>query len=317
MRMIVTGGAGFIGSHLIDALLAAGHEVHAVDNLSRGHARNLTDSAGRMRCPLHIVDVCSDEWRAVATFVRPEVVFHLAAQIDVRSSLANPVRDANTNVVGTVNVAEAARQCGTHKIVFASSGGAIYGEHPPRLPTPEAAPPAPSSPYAAAKICGEHYLDTYRRRFGVDCTHLALANVYGPRQNSAGESGVVGLFTWALQRGEPTVIFGDGLNTRDYIYVGDVAEVFRHAAGAGGSGQRYNIGTGVQTSDQELHTAVAKVIGTRDQPTYHPARPGDVRMSALDPTAASRDFGWRPQVDLLDGISRTVSSFASEADHHH
>lgn len=307
MRTIITGGAGFIGSHLVDRLIDAGCEVHVVDTLQRGSIANLTGAHDTLRCSLHRVDVRSPEFRRLTSAIQPEVIFHLAAQIDVRSSVADPLNDAATNVSGTINVAEAARRSGCRKVVFASSGGAIYGA-PSLLPATESTPLAPSSPYGAAKVCGETYLNTYRRMYGLGCTHLALANVYGARQDSGGEAGVIAIFARALLNDRSTTLFGDGLNTRDYVAVEDVVSAFLAASGESGNGARYNIGTGLQTTDRDLHTLIAKATGAADSPDFAPSREGDVRSSALDGTAANRDLGWRQTVDLIDGIGRTLES---------
>ena len=304
MRVMVTGGAGFIGSNLVDRLLRDGHEVVAVDDLRRGRRENLARSAAE----LVELDVTDPRIGDVVAAAEPEVIFHLAAQIDVRLSVCQPVMDAQQNVIGALNVAEAARRHGTRKIVFASSGGAIYGV-PDRLPVTEAVPVDPRSPYAAAKVSAEVYLNTYRRLHGLECTHLALANVYGPRQHPFGEAGVVAVFAERLLAGQPTKVFGDGGNTRDYVYVDDVVDAFVAASGPAGGGRRYNIGTGVQTSDLELHTLVAKAVGSADAPDFAPSRLGDLRASALDAAAARRDFGWRTTVDLDEGVQRTVDYF--------
>jgi UDP-glucose 4-epimerase len=311
LRALVTGGAGFIGSTLVDRLLRAGHEVVALDNLSRGRRANL-DGALAAGATLREVDITDTGLADVVAAVRPEVVFHLAAQISVRASVTDPVYDTTQNVLGTVHLAEAARRAGTRKIVFASSGGSIYGT-PDHLPVDETVAVNPKSPYAAAKVSGEVYLNTYRELYGIDCTHLALANVYGPRQDPHGEAGVVAIFVSALLAGQPTRIFGDGGNTRDYVYVEDVAEAFVAASGAAGGGRRYNIGTGRQTSDRELHALVAKEIGVSDDPELAPARLGDLRASALDATAAGVDLGWRPRADIVEGIRRTVDYFRINA----
>lgn len=311
MRALVTGGAGFIGSTLVDRLLRAGHEVVAVDDLRHGRRANLTGALGA-GATLREVDVAGPELADVLAEVRPEVVFHLAAQISVRASVADPLHDVTQNVLATVNLAEAARQAGTRKIVFASSGGSIYGT-PEQLPVGESTPVNPKSPYAASKVSAEVYLNTYRALYELDCTHLALANVYGPRQDPHGEAGVVAIFASALLAGQPTRLFGDGANTRDYVFVEDVAEAFLAASGEVGGGRRYNIGTGRQTSDRELHTLVAKEIGAPDEPEHASARLGDLRASALDAGLAGADLGWRPAVDIVEGIHRTVDYFrASE-----
>lgn len=309
MHALVTGGAGFIGSTLVETLLAEGHEVTVLDDLSRGSKDNITGALATGRCVLAEVDIASAALGEAVRYARPEVIFHLAAQIDVRASVADPQADARVNVLGTLNLAEAARAAGTRKIVFSSSGGSIYGSGE-RLPMTEDAPLAPESPYAASKIAGELYLDTYRRLYGLDCTHLALANVYGPRQDPHGEAGVVAIFAGRLLAGRSTRVFGDGGNTRDYVYVDDVARAFLAAAGeTGGGGRRYNIGTAVQTSDRELHRLVAVAACAPDEPEFAPARLGDLRASALHPNRAREELGWSPAVDVTEGVRRTVDYF--------
>lgn len=310
MRTLVTGGAGFIGSTLVDRLLADGHEVTVVDDLRHGRRANLAAGLGTGRCTLHPVDVTAPALHDLVRDARPEVIFHLAAQVDVRASVTEPVADAHTNVLGTVNVADAARRAAVRKIVFASSGGSIYGA-PELLPVSEKAPINPASPYAAAKVAGEVYLNTYRELHGLDCTHLALANVYGPRQDPHGEAGVVAIFAESLLHGRSTTIFGDGDNTRDYVFVDDVVAAFVAAAGAAGGGARFNIGTGTQTSDRELHRLVARAAGAPDRPRPAAARLGDLRASALDPAAAGEVLGWKPEVSLDEGVARTVEYFRS------
>ena len=304
MRALVTGGAGFIGSTLVDRLLRGGHQVVAVDDLRRGRRENL-DAALAAGAALRELDILDPALAGLVADVRPEVIFHLAAQIDVRVSVADPLLDVTQNVLGTVNLAEAARRAGVRKIVFASSGGSIYGT-PERLPVGEDVPVNPKSPYAASKVSAEVFLNSYRELHGLDCTHLALANVYGPRQDPGGEAGVVAIFVGALLAGRPTRVYGDGHNTRDYVYVDDVAAAFVAASGESGGGRRYNIGTGRQTSDRELHSLVAKEIGVPDEPEQAPARKGDLVASALDATAAEAGLGWRPEVTIEEGIRRTV-----------
>jgi UDP-glucose 4-epimerase len=308
MRALVTGGAGFIGSTLVDRLLQDGHDVVVVDDLRRGRLDNLTAALASGRCRLHQADIVSPGLADVFADARPGVVFHLAAQIDVRVSVADPLLDVTQNVLGTVNLAEAARSNGTRKVVFSSSGGSIYGT-PDQLPVSESAPVNPKSPYAASKVSAEIYLNMFRQLYGLECTHLALANVYGPRQDPHGEAGVVAIFARALLAGEPTRVFGDGGNTRDYVYVDDVVEAFLAASGELGGGRRYNIGTGVPTSDRELHSLVAKEAGAPDEPEYAPARLGDLRASALDASVARAELGWRPQVNIVEGVHRTVDYF--------
>ncbi|MBS4727720.1 GDP-mannose 4,6-dehydratase [Mycobacterium sp. SM1] len=315
MRALVTGAAGFIGSTLVDRLLADGHWVAGLDNFATGRPGNLTHLADHPRFAFVEADIVTADLRAILDQHRPEVVFHLAAQIDVRRSVADPQFDASVNVVGTIRLAEAARQTNVRKIVHTSSGGSIYGRAP-RYPTGEEAPTDPVSPYAAGKIAGEIYLNTFRHLYGLQCSHIAPANVYGPRQDPHGEAGVVAIFAQALLAGRPTRIFGDGCNTRDYVYVDDVVEAFLRASGAVGDGQRFNIGTGVATSDRKLHSAVAAAVGAPDEPEFHPPRLGDLRHSCLDITLAERVLGWRPQVQLAEGIRRTVEYFRYQRDNH-
>ncbi|MBO0839931.1 MAG: NAD-dependent epimerase/dehydratase family protein, partial [Sciscionella sp.] len=241
MRALVTGGAGFIGSTLVDRLIADGHLVTVVDNLSRNSRANLSDALDTGRLTLHELDINHPRLVEVVADAAPEVVYHLAAQIDVRHSVADPIDDASRNVLGTIAVAEAARRAGVRKIVFASSGGSIYGT-PKQLPVTENAPIKPESPYAASKAAAELYLNTYRELYQLDCTCLAPANVYGPRQNPHGEAGVVAIFAGALLAGRATTLFGGGDNTRDYVYVDDVVSAFVAASGSAGGGKRYNIG---------------------------------------------------------------------------
>ncbi|MDV7135044.1 NAD-dependent epimerase/dehydratase family protein [Williamsia muralis] len=307
MRTLVTGGAGFIGSTLVDRLLADGHDVVALDDFSRGARSNLTGAVER-GCRIVEGDLTVADLETVVAQAQPEVIFHLAAQIDVRTSVSDPVADAQVNVVGTVRLAEAARRAGVRKIVFTSSGGSIYGS-PEHLPVAESAPVAPMSPYAAAKVSGEVYLNMYRSLYGLDCTHIAPANVYGPRQDPHGEAGVVAIFARNLLSGSTTKLFGDGGNTRDYVYVDDVVQAFVLAGGELGGGQRFNVGTGAATSDRALHTLVAEAAHAPDEPVYEPARLGDVRDSSIDGSLAGAVLGWYPQVPLAEGVRRTVEYF--------
>ena len=308
MRALVTGAAGFIGSTLVDRLLADGHSVVGLDNFARGRATNLEHLADN---PAHFfveADIVTADLHAILDEHRPEVAFHLAAQIDVRQSVVDPQFDASVNVIGTVRLAEAARRTGVRKVVHTSSGGSIYGT-PTEFPTSETVPTDPASPYAAGKVAGEIYLNTFRNLYGLDCSHIAPANVYGPRQDPHGEAGVVAIFSQALLSGKPTKVFGDGTNTRDYVFVDDVVDAFVKASGDAGGGQRFNIGTGVETSDRQLHSAVAAAVGVPDDPEFHPPRLGDLRRSCLDNGLAGRVLGWRPQVQLDDGVRRTVAYF--------
>jgi UDP-glucose 4-epimerase len=300
VRILVTGGAGFIGSHLVDRLAGDGHEVAVADDLSSGDERNLSGSGAA----LHRLDVTTPALADLAGAWRPEVVCHLAAQISVRASVADPLHDARVNVLGTANVLEAARLSGARKVLFASSV-AVYGM-PAELPVQADARFDPRSPYAASKICGETYLHTYRALHGLDFTTLTLANAYGPRQRTAGEAGVVAIFAAGMLRGEPTRVFGYGTQTRDYVYVGDVVDAFARTCGERGGGRRFNIGTGISTSDIELHSLVAEAAGVPSEPTYAPPRPGDLPAMAVDPVPAHDDLGWVPDTSLRDGIKATV-----------
>ncbi|MEZ0383538.1 NAD-dependent epimerase/dehydratase family protein [Mycobacterium sp. pW045] len=308
MRALVTGAAGFIGSTLVDRLRADGHPVVGLDNFATGRATNIEHLAGDADFSFVEADIVTTDLADVLAQYRPEVIFHLAAQIDVRHSVADPAFDASVNVVGTIRLAEAARAAGVRKIVHTSSGGSIYGT-PPRYPTTEDDPTDPASPYAAGKVAGEIYLNTFRHLYGLQCSHVAPANVYGPRQDPHGEAGVVAIFAQALLQGAPTKVFGDGSNTRDYVYVDDVVDAFVRASGPAGDGQRFNVGTGVETSDRQLHSAVAAAVGAPDDPEFHPARLGDLKRSCLDVSRAREVLGWQPQVALDDGVARTVSYF--------
>jgi UDP-glucose 4-epimerase len=311
MRTLVTGAAGFIGSTLVDRLLADGHAVVGVDDLSSGRSENIVEAERSTDFEFTKADIVDADLHRLLADTRPEVVFHLAAQIDVRHSVADPQFDSTVNVVGTVRLAEAARQTGVRKIVHTSSGGSIYGT-PPTYPTSEAAPVDPASPYAAGKVAGEVYLNMFRNLYGLECSHIAPGNVYGPRQDPHGEAGVVAIFAQALLSGRPTKIFGDGSDTRDYVFVDDVVDAFVKAAGEAGGGQRFNIGTGVETSVRQLHSAIAKAAGAPDGPEFHPPRLGDLKRSCLDISRAAEVLGWRPKVGIDDGVTRTVAFFQNQ-----
>ncbi len=312
MRILVTGAAGFIGSTLVDRLLAEGHQVTGLDNLATGKLENLAEAraantTGESEFTFVKADITDPALPGIVKKAKPEVICHLAAQIDVRKSVADPLEDARLNVLGTINLLESARTNGVRKMVFTSSGGSIYGT-PDKLPVSERTKPAPGSPYAAGKAAGELYLNAWQSMYGLDYTSLALANVYGPRQDPHGEAGVVAIFAGAMLRKQPTKVFGDGGNTRDYVFVDDVVQAFVLACEPGtASGRRLNIGTGIQTSDRQLHTLVAKVTGASDDPEFAPARTGDLRAIALDCSAA-RAVGWEPFTSLPDGITATVES---------
>ncbi|MFB4311559.1 NAD-dependent epimerase/dehydratase family protein [Actinomadura sp. GTD37] len=298
MLALVTGAAGFIGSHLVDRLLADGHEVIGVDDLSSG-------ANVRPGVELWEMDVADPALAEKAAARRPEVFCHLAAQVSVRVSVSDPLGDARTNVVGTANVLEAARAAGGRKVVFTSSC-AVYGV-PEALPVPADAELRPASPYAASKVSGEVYAGMYRQLHGIDFTTLTLANVYGPRQTPEGEAGVVSIFTDALLAGRPTKVYGDGAQTRDYVYVLDVVDAFARAAGDAGGGRRFNVGTGLQTSDRDLHTLVAEAAGAPDDPEFAAPRLGDLPAMSVDPRATREALGWAPGTALPDGIAATVA----------
>jgi len=308
MRTLVTGAAGFIGSTLVDRLLADGHSVVGVDDLSSGRSENIVAAERSRDFEFAKADIVSADLIGLLADTKPEVVFHLAAQISVKLSVDDPQFDASVNVVGTVRLAEAARRTGVRKVVHTSSGGSIYGT-PPSYPTSEDVPTDPSSPYAASKVAGEVYLNMYRNLYGLQCSHIAPGNVYGPRQDPHGEAGVVAIFSRALLSGKPTKIFGDGTDTRDYVFVDDVVDAFVKASGEAGDGQRFNIATGTETSTRQLHSEIAKAVGAPDEPEFHPPRLGDLRRSCLDISLAERVLGWQPKVGIDDGVARTVDFF--------
>ncbi|HEX2417745.1 MAG TPA: NAD-dependent epimerase/dehydratase family protein [Micromonosporaceae bacterium] len=306
MRVVVTGGAGFIGSHLVDRLVADGAEVLVLDHLRGGHRANLAAALGTGRVSLVRQDVTDPGLVGEIAEAAPDTVFHLAAQIDVRASVADPTHDATSNVLGTVAVLEAARRAGVRKVVFVSSV-AVYGS-PITLPVTEDALPRPLSPYAVSKLAGEFYMHQYRELHGLDTTVLTLSNTYGPKQDPHGEAGVVAIFADALLSGGPTRVYGDGGNLRDYVYVGDVVDALVAAAARPGTGRRVNIGTGRPTSDLELHRLVADAVGVRAEPGTAPARQGDLREMVLDASVARGVLGWAPRTPLADGIKLTVEA---------
>jgi UDP-glucose 4-epimerase len=307
----VTGGAGFIGSNLVDALLARGDEVTVVDDLSTGRRENLS---GALAGGAELVELDIREGRGlggVASRTRPEVVFHLGAQIDVRRSIADPAFDASINVGGTANVLEAARDAGARRVVFTSTGGAIYGEGEGQsLPLDEDAPIAPLAPYGQSKFAGEGYLALYQRLHGLSGVSLRLGNVYGPRQDPLGEAGVVAIFCGRLKAGERPTIFGDGRQTRDYIYVGDVVAA-QLAAADSGVGGAFNVGTGVETDVLALVERLTALGGAEGfEPEFAPPREGEVRRIAIDPTRAERELGWRAETGLEEGLRVTLESLS-------
>ena len=301
-RAVVTGGAGFIGSHVVDLFLAEGYEVVAVDDLSTGSEANVAPEARLER--VDIVDAARVE--DVVSAFGPAVVCHLAAQASVTVSVKSPERDLDVNVKGTFNVCEAARRVGA-PVVFASTGGALYGDDVP-LPTPEETPARPLSPYGSSKLAAEAYVGTWGRLHGIPNVVLRLGNVYGPRQSPHGEAGVVAIFSDRLRAGQQPIVYGDGRPTRDYIHVGDVARAFFAAATAGRDGI-YNVGWGAETSVSELLDAMQRIARKSVEPRLEPLRPGELNRSALDSTRIANDLGWRPQVRLEDGLAATYESF--------
>jgi UDP-glucose 4-epimerase len=309
MKCLVTGGAGFIGSNLVDALLARGDEVTVVDNLSTGRLSNLDAglAAGAELVELDIRD--AGALAELALRKRPETVFHLAAQIDVRKSLVDPAFDAAVNVGGTANVLEAARVAECGRVVFVSTGGAIYGEGDgQQLPLGEGAPIAPLSAYGQSKFAAEGYLALYERLYGVSGVALRLGNVYGPRQDPLGEAGVIAIFCGLLSSGGRPTIYGDGTQTRDYIYVGDVVAAALAAAASPASGA-INIGTGIETDVLALAEALGRLGGVENfEPEFAPARTGEVQRITLDAARAEAELGWRPGMDLEQGLRLTLDA---------
>ncbi|HSS04271.1 MAG TPA: NAD-dependent epimerase/dehydratase family protein [Solirubrobacterales bacterium] len=309
MRTMVTGGAGFIGSNLVDALLARGDSVTVVDDLSTGRRENLEAAlaAGVELVELDIREAA--KLAELAAEARPEVIFHLAAQIDVRKSLEDPAFDASINVGGTANLLEAARKAGSPRVVFVSTGGAIYGEGAgQRLPLDEDTPIAPLSAYGQSKFAAEGYLALYERLYGLSGVSLRLGNVYGPRQDPLGEAGVIAIFCGRLLAGGRPTVFGDGRQTRDYLYVGDVV-VAALAAAASELSRPINIGTGVETDVLELARLLGEIGGIADfEPELAPPRAGEVERISIDAGRAERELGWKAAVSLEDGLRLTLDS---------
>ena len=309
VRALVTGGAGFIGSNLVDALLERGDEVTVLDDLSTGRRENL-DSALEAGAKLVELDVReAEELTAAMKEARPEAVFHLAAQIDVRRSVEDPKFDAAVNISGTENTLEAARLVGAARFVFLSTGGAIYGEGEGRdLPFEESAEVDPLSPYGQNKLAAEGHVERYADQHGLSGISLRLANVYGPRQDPLGEGGVIAIYCGRLRDGGRPIIFGDGRQTRDFVFVGDVVDAVLTASAADATGA-FNIGTGTETDLLELIELLKGVGGSDDfEPELADAKPGDVRRNAIDASKAAAELGWRPRTDLKEGIRRTLDS---------
>jgi UDP-glucose 4-epimerase len=311
VRVLVTGGAGFVGSTLVDRLLAEGFDVDVVDDLSTGSLANLADARSQRRRKLTFqrLDVRSEAMRELLQHRKPEVVYHLAAQADVRVSVANPGLDAEINILGSLNVIDGALHAGTRKVVFAGSGGTLYGV-PESMPIREGHPQRPLSPYGVSKKVVGDYLHYYREIHGLEYTVLALANVYGPRQDPHGEAGVVAIFAGKLLEGLRPTIYGDGEQTRDFVFVDDVADAFVRATEKGG-GLLMNIGTGVETSVQQLFDLMARSAAFPEPARYAPPRTGELRRSSLDPGRAAIHLGWKPYTSLDEGIALSIEFFRS------
>jgi UDP-glucose 4-epimerase len=303
MKILVTGGAGFIGSHVADALCAAGHTVHVLDDLSSGRRHNVPSQA-----VFHQVDLRAPDVRTLFEEERYDVLVHHAAQMDVRRSVADPAFDADVNLLGFLNLMEAGRKSGLQKVVFASTGGAIYGE-PDYAPQDEAHPMRPLSPYGITKLATERYLYYYQQQYGIGYVALRYANVYGPRQNPHGEAGVVAIFTRRLLAGEQPVIYGDGEQTRDFVYVGDVVRANMAALDYDASGA-INVGTGVETDVNTLYRILRDLIAPSFDEVHAEAKPGEQRRSVLGYEKARRTLGWTPTISLEEGLRRTVAWFA-------
>jgi UDP-glucose 4-epimerase len=309
MRVLVTGGAGFIGSHLVDALVARGDDVAVVDDMSAGKPDRVAAQAA-----VHKLSVTeAGAVAAVTAEFRPEIICHLAARIDVRASVANPADDAQINVIGTVNVLEAARTVGA-RVLFGSTGAVIYGRDAP-IPSMEGVLPLPESPYGVAKNCAEQYVELYNRLHGTRHAVLRFANVYGTRQDPIGQVGVVAIFCARVLAAQSPVIYGDGRQTRDFVYVSDAVNAYLAAADRGRPGT-WNIGTGVEVSVLELAGTIGEVAGRVIDPVFAPARPGELRRGALASERARRDLGWIPTVSLTDGVGRVYRWIEAGAPEH-
>ena len=302
MKIVVTGGAGFIGSHVADAYIAAGHEVFVIDDLSSGDQRNLNPKAG-----FHHLDLLDAKAPALIAAIRPDLLCHHAAQMDVRRSVSDPIFDARVNILGFINLLEAGRQSGLKKVIFASSGGAIYGEQE-TFPASEEHPKRPASPYGVSKLTGENYLAYYHTTFEIPYVALRYANVYGPRQNFEGEAGVIAIFIDRLLSGNAPVINGDGQQTRDFVYVGDVAAANLRALDASYVGG-INIGTGVETSLVTLYEKICRQMDSKVAATHGAPKAGEQRRSSLDCSLARKILNWSPKTTLDEGIAKTVAYY--------
>ena len=318
-KILVTGGAGFIGSHLVDALIEKGHKVVVIDNLSTGKKENINKKA-----KFYKIDICSPKIREIFKKEKPEICFHFAAQINVRKSVENPLFDAKVNILGSLNIIQNFIKHQTSNIkhsqtsnikhsrfIFASTGGAIYGEAK-KIPTPEDYPANPISPYGIAKLTVENYLKFYKENFGLKFISLRFSNVYGPRQDPKGEAGVVAIFIEKLLKGEKPTIFGDGNQTRDFIFVEDAVSASLKAMEYKGEKEIFNIGTGIETSINELYKIISELLKTKIKPKYAPPKPGDLRRSCLNISLVRQELKWKPKHNLEKGLQKTINWFKNQ-----
>ena len=309
-KILVTGGAGFIGSHLVDALIEKGHKVVVVDNLSTGKKENINKKA-----KFYKIDICSPKIGEIFKKEKPEICFHFAAQINVRKSVEDPIFDAKVNILGSLNVIQNFINSQKSKIknlkfIFASTGGAIYGDAT-KIPTPENYPANPISPYGIAKLTVENYLKFYKENFGLKFISLRFSNVYGPRQDPKGEAGVVAIFIEKLLKGERPIIFGNGNQTRDFIFVEDVVSACLKTMEYKGKKEIFNIGTGIETSINELYKIISELLKTKIKPKYVPQKPGDLKRSCLDISLTKKELKWVSKFSLKEGLQKTIESLKS------
>ncbi len=305
MRILITGGAGFIASHVQDTYIKEGHEVAVLDNLVTGNRAKLNPKS-----KFYELDIRSEKIKEVLQEFRPEVISHHAAQMDVRKSVIDPIYDCQVNGIGMLNLLEQGRQCGLKKMIFASSGGAVYGEQG-AFPADETHRTDPASPYGITKLLGDKYLQFYQETYGIDAVSLRYANVYGPRQNPHGEAGVVAIFISKMLKGEAPTINGDGLQTRDYVFVADVVNANLAALRPGVKGI-YNIGTGIETNVVEIFQNLAKILGFPSAAQHGPAKAGEQQRSVISAQKFQREHGWKPEFSLAEGLKKTVEFFKNK-----